>query len=113
MYYYCVTAQIEACTQSRLSNEISGSVGVREYVSQPISMVSISPNPFTDVINFKIPMKQSLTIRIYDSKGVLVDMIEGKGHVYWQPKKHLPMGVYFIEVMTLKNKIIDKVIKIN
>ncbi|MBE0434114.1 VCBS repeat-containing protein, partial [candidate division WOR-3 bacterium] len=53
--YYCVTAQIKAGTESRLSSEVAGSTGIAEYaLGAPVPRrLSIAPNPAKDVVNIR------------------------------------------------------------
>jgi hypothetical protein len=113
-YYYCITAQIEAGTESRLSNEVSGYVGIEENVDLSTLSFSVFPNPFSNVINFNISSKQSLNLKIYDCKGALVDALQGLGFVQWRPKKGIPTGIYFVETSNRgRSKTIKKIIKLN
>lgn len=112
-YYYCVTAQIKALAESRLSNETFAYVGVQEYQSNQLSRISATPNPFKDHLLLNIPEDQSVQIHIYDVKGSLVDIVQGKGPVYWKPENTIPAGVYIIKVCSGNNTGFHKIIKLD
>ncbi len=114
LFYYCITAQIKAGIESRLSNEVSGYVGIREHLdtNNRISSFAIYPNPFFRMLNVVTPCDQSSTIRIYDCQGVLVSTVIGKGTTQWHADRHMPAGVYFVEVDIFYETFIRKIIKL-
>jgi len=114
LFYYCITAQIVACTESRLSNEVSGYVGIREHTNtnKPVASFAVYPNPFSRVLNVVMPQDRSSVIRMYDCQGVLVNTISGEGITQWHADKHMPAGVYFVEVYTAGDTFRQKVIKL-
>ena len=75
-YYYCVTARIEADAESRLSNEVSGMVGIAESGTDLNKIISFAPNPFrikTD-IRWRITdmSSQIKELTIFDISGRLI-----------------------------------------
>jgi len=110
--YYCITAQIKAFTESRLSNEASGSVGILEGGSEQTVSISIFPNPFTNAIKFNIPGKRTLWVKIYDSRGRLIDEVAGDGTIEWLPGKSISNGIYFAKFRIANRTGIKKIIKI-
>jgi hypothetical protein len=112
-YYYCVTAQIKALAESRLSNETFAYVGVQEYQSNQLSGISATPNPFTKYLLLNIPEGQSAQIHIYDVKGSLIHEIEGIGPLSWKPERTLPEGVYFVFIKAANNVAVNKIIKLH
>jgi hypothetical protein len=49
---------------------------------------------------------------MYDCQGVLVNTISGEGITQWHVDKHMPAGVYFVEVYTAGDTFRQKVIKL-
>jgi len=96
--YYCVTAQIKAATESRLSHEVAGSPGISELNLRTVASVSVSPNPFSGTLRFSTTLDLDIFIKIYDAKGSLVKTLSGTGAVMWKPEGSLPAGVFFAEV---------------
>jgi hypothetical protein len=130
--YYCVTAQIKAATESRLSNEVTGSLGAAEAGSGAVSFISISPNPFTDMTQIRYMIhdtdftgfeKREHTLNIYDATGRLVrsshlesGIMDHESIFSWDGTdyagKKLPAGVFFVEIKTGDNIRRDKIAKI-
>jgi len=109
-YYYCVTAQIKAFAESRLSNESSAQLGIKEIGSSRISTLEIKPNPFKDVV--KISGNNINEIKIYDAEGRLLVSLK-TSEVIWRSKNKLRSGVYFVEIRKQSEKIIQKIVKID
>jgi len=112
-YYYCATAQIKALAESRLSNEIYGYVGIQEYQVNQVSTISTTPNPFKEYLLLNIPENQCAQIYVYDTKGSLVDILQGTGPVYWKPENRISAGVYIIKVCTGNSTGFHKIVKID
>jgi hypothetical protein len=112
-YYYCVTAQIMAGTDSRLSEESSGMIGVEEHKSYAARSVSIGPNPFRSQLSISMPSKTQGEVRFYNAMGTLVEQVNCFGSAVWSPDASLPSGVYFIEISTERSKTLHKVVKID
>lgn len=111
-YHYCVTAQILAGTESRLSEESSAMVGVEEHKSYVVQSVSMVPNPFRTELTISMPSKAQYKVSFYDAMGTLVEQVNYTGSALWSPGGSLPAGVYFIEVSTGASKTLHKVVKI-
>jgi hypothetical protein len=112
-YYYCVTAQIYAVTESRLSNEVAAvAVGLSEGVNYEISDLTVSPNPFHYAVSFSAPALGDLRVKIYDITGSVVKEIIGQDRVVWETDNHIPQGIYFAEISAGGHKAIRKVIKL-
>uniref|UniRef100_A0A7V0Z6Z2 T9SS type A sorting domain-containing protein n=1 Tax=candidate division WOR-3 bacterium TaxID=2052148 RepID=A0A7V0Z6Z2_UNCW3 len=109
-YYYCVTAQIKAFAESRLSNESQAQMGIKEIGSSRISTFEIRPNPFKDMV--KISGININEIKIYDAKGRLIESLK-TNEIIWRPKNKLGPGVYFVEIRNGAEKIIQKIVNIN
>ncbi len=112
-YYYCVTAQIKALAESRLSNETFAFVGIQEYQSNQLSGISATPNPFTEHLLLNIPEGQSAQIHIYDIKGSLIHKLDGIGPLSWKPERTLSEGVYFVFIKVANNVAVKKIIKLD
>jgi len=108
-WYYCVTAQIKAFTESRLSNEAI--VGIEEKRIQPLLSFSIHPNPFTKTIKFISPENLAMDIKIYNIVGKLVGKMSGRASIEWRPTKSIPDGIYFVELAADGRSIRYKVVK--
>ncbi len=108
-YCYCVTAQIKAFAESRLSNEVI--VGISEKSTQQFRPFSIYPNPFTHTIRFSVPADNMISAKIYDVAGKVIDKISGKRLFEWRPGKTIPDGIYFVEISAGNKSVIKKVIK--
>ena len=92
-YFYCVTAEIQAHTESRLSDEVSGQFGIHEYdVSN-----NISNSVWPTILNGPLLLPEDVNCRIFDITGRTV-----------VPEEMKP-GVYFVEV---DGVITQKVVKI-
>ncbi len=85
------------------------------------SIVSISPQPASDYVNFlwNNPQEQKGTISIYDSFGRRVYSLQdgffpqGMNTFNWNIESNFyPAGVYYIEIATEAGKIFDKFIKL-
>lgn len=111
-YYYCVTAQIHAVAESRLSNEVSALTGVSEGSNYGIAGVNVAPNPFRHTLTFSSGLTNELKIRIYDASGSLVDEISGQGIVVWRAEESVAQGVYFADIETGGQELIQKIIKL-
>ena len=92
-YYYCITAEIQAHTASRLSDEVSGHLGIGEFRVVDSNNSSLHPT----VLCGPLLLPEGETCRVFDITGrvVMSDRI--------QP------GIYFVEV---DGKITQKVIKV-
>lgn len=112
-YYYCVTAQIKAIAESRLSNEDSTWVGIAERTNANISPVTVLPNPFTEHVVFNAPSNAHQSVKIYDVKGSLIHEFEGIGSLTWKPKNTIPAGVYIVKFCTGNNTGFHKIIKVD
>jgi len=112
-YYYCVTAEILAGTESRLSNEVTAPVGVEGATDQQFTNISVFPNPFHSSIGFSARTTEYLFIQIYDVTGSLVEEIAGQGTVVWQADNTVPQGIYFADIKVGGRHITRKVIKLN
>jgi hypothetical protein len=111
-YHYCVTAQILAGTESRLSEESSAMIGVEEHKSYAVQSVSMTPNPFRTELAISMPSKTQCEVRFYDAMGMLVEQVNCSGSAVWSPGVSLPSGVYFVEISTEPWKTLHKVVKI-
>jgi len=112
-YYYCVTAQIHAMTESRLSNEATATVGVSEGSCYGISNVNVSPNPFRYSITFSSRVLEDMKITIYDVSGSLVEEIVGQGIIVWHTDNTIPQGIYFAGIKVGEQETIRKIIKLH
>jgi len=112
-YYYCVTAQIKAMAESRLSNEDSTWVGIAERTSANLSPVTVLPNPFTEHVVFNAPSNAHQTVKIYDVKGSLIHGLEGIGPLSWKPKNTIPAGVYIVKFCSGNKTGFHKIIKLD
>lgn len=128
--YYCVTAQIKAGTESRLSSEVAGSTGISEVGSQTAGFVSVSPNPFTRTTRIRFLILDTgysindPCVTIYDAAGRLaksfypVSSIHNQESVLvWdgtdQSGKRLPAGVFFAGIKTGSGVHLAKIIKVD
>jgi WD40 repeat protein len=111
-YYYSITAQIIAGTESRLSEEVSSMLGIEEYGLHPVSSDIFDPNPFKQQLEIRLPNEGDFCVKFYDSKGAFVGELQGFETVVWSPGKHLPAGVYFMEISTETSKTLHKVVRI-
>jgi hypothetical protein len=112
-YNYCVTAQIKALAESRLSNESSAQLGISEVQAGDRTGVSISPNPFTNAIRFAANDKSMVTVRIFNAQGRLIDELTGAPRIEYRPSKSLSAGIYFVELRTGSVHTLKKIVKIN
>jgi hypothetical protein len=119
--YYCVTAEIKAGSESRLSTEVFGQVGVDDELPEPLISISNYPNPFnpTTTISFSLTTEhnglrqgyagpaESTKIIIYNLKGQKIktfDVIpnEVEGSVVWNGTddkgKPVSSGIYFYKI---------------
>jgi hypothetical protein len=92
-YYYCVSAEIQAQTESRLSNEVSGHLGIKEYQVINKKNSSIWPSIFTG----PLLLSDDINCNIFDITGRTV-----------VPEEIKP-GIYFVEI---DGVITQKVVKI-
>ena len=112
-YYYCVTAQIYAMTESRLSNEVTAPVGVNELTDKMVTDIIVYPNPFSNSISFSSPAAGDMRIRIYDVTGSLVEEMTGQGDVIWQTHHRIPQGIYFADITVGEKQTTRKIIKLD
>ena len=109
--FYCVTAEIQACTESRLSNEATIQTGISDKHDEELISFSVSPNPFKyfTCISFTISkqMKQA-DLYIFSVSGALVSTFtnikteNGIGTIVWDGKdnsgKQVNSGIYFCKI---------------
>ena len=104
--YFCVTAQIKAVTESRLSEEVEASTGNAEVNSEAAGFISVSPNPFMNTTRIRCSIDDPC-VTIYDAAGRMVkslspvSSIENReSAVVWdgtdQTGNKLPAGIFFI-----------------
>jgi hypothetical protein len=98
MFYYCVTAEVHAHAESRLSNEVSGYVGIAEHQNANRTLISMGPNPFSRTIVFRTEKQTFLSAKIYDVSGSLVHESSNIGAIQWSPSADIPAGVYLAEM---------------
>ena len=115
--YYCVTAQIKAGTESRLSDEVAASTGIAEITTQGAGFVSVSPNPFTQTTRIRYSIldtgcsTDNPCVMIYDATGRLVRVFYPESSIQDQVSvfvwdgtddagRRLPAGIFFIELKT-------------
>ncbi len=110
-YYYCATAWIKAYAESRLSNESSAQLAIKENQYTTISGIEIKPNPFRDQICFK-GFNAEAKINIFDCQGRLIKELNGKSNIVWKTEKELKAGVYFAEIKINNKKTVQKIVKI-
>lgn len=111
-YAYCVVAQIVAATESRLSEEVQAMLGIEEYGVNPLSSITLNPNPFRIELGIRMANRTDFCARFYDSKGAVVGELKGCETAVWSPGNSLPAGVYFIEITTETTTTLQKVVKI-
>ena len=92
-YYYCITAEILARTESRLSDEVSGHLGIEEAKM----VVNNSNDLMNTIFRGPILLPEGKDCKIFDITGRVV-----------APDKIQP-GIYFIEI---NGKITQKVVKV-
>ncbi|MBC8490221.1 MAG: T9SS type A sorting domain-containing protein [Bacteroidetes bacterium] len=118
--FYCVTAVIIACTESRLSSEATIQTGLNNNRHEQFLSLSVSPNPFKyfTTISFTIPQQtKEPKFCIYNINGALVYTFNniktenGIGTLVWdgKDKRDMPVapGVYILQLQ-IKNSIIRK-----
>lgn len=84
-------------------------IGVEE--SNPLSKLSIYPNPVVDAIRFNIKMNESYFYQLFNINSQV--MTEGKMHGNIINLSELKAGVYFIRISNGKESIVKKLIKQN
>ncbi|MCK4638778.1 MAG: VCBS repeat-containing protein, partial [Bacteroidales bacterium] len=107
--FYCVTAEIQACTESRLSDEAYFTTGTNNYGYQKLFSIFAYPNPFkqSTIISFTLPDEtENAQILIFNIKGqkiktfsVILSGVEGQYSIVWDGKDNsgntVEKGVYF------------------
>ncbi len=107
--FYCATAEIQACTESRLSDEADFTTGINNYGDQQLLSIFAHPNPFkqSTTISFTLPDEtENAQVLIFNIKGqqiktfpVILNGVEGQYSVVWDGKdktgKTVYKGVYF------------------
>ena len=117
--FYCATAEIQACTESRLSDEADFTTGINNYGDQQLFSIFAYPNPFkqSTIISFTLPDEtENAQVLIFNIKGqqiktfpVILSMSsrtelkgEGQYSVVWDGKdnagKQLGSGFYFCKI---------------
>jgi hypothetical protein len=89
-------------------------VSTEELANEKI--VNIYPNPSRDVLHFEFFERGNYDIKIYDSKGILLDQfsMNGKSKSWKWKNNHLFTGAVFIHVFEGRNLLtIRKLILIN
>ena len=109
LYYYCVTAQIKALAESRLSNEASAMIGILEQRHDNLSAISVIPNPFNQSVQFNTGIDRFVSAKIYAVEGRLIGETSQSE---WQPGNKIPEGIYFAEIKTMNRSVLKKIIKI-
>ncbi len=112
--FYCVSAVIKACTESRLSNEMFVQSVIEPHISnyqhKQLSYTYVHPNPFylNTTISFSVPVKfqGNMELNIYNLGGQKVKtlineiLLAGKYSIVWDKtddsgKKVYP-GIYIV-----------------
>ena len=114
--FYCATAEIQACTESRLSDEADFTTGINNYGDQQLLSIFAYPNPFkqSTTISFTLPDEtENAQVLIFNIKGQIIKTFpvilsmssrtelrgEGQYSVVWDGKdksgKTVNKGVYF------------------
>ena len=109
--FYCVTAEIQACTESRLSNEANFTTGTINYGYQQHVSIFAYPNPFiqSTTISFTLPDETENTqILIFNIKGQIIKTLvdkklnAGTYQAVWDGKDNsgnqLSSGIYFYQL---------------
>ena len=98
---------IEACTESRLSNEAFYQTGINDEQFEQLSFISISPNPVKNSasISYTLPKSGNISLEIYNIKGQLIETLvtghqeAGKHSVIWDAD-NISSGIYFYRIQT-------------
>jgi len=114
--FYCVTAEILACTESRLSDEATIQTGISNNRHEQFLSLSVFPNPFSlyTTISFTLPDEtENAQILIFNPQGQKIitlinrKLIKGKHSVVWDgttdTRKPVVSGIYFCK-LNIDNK---------
>ncbi|MFN0213484.1 MAG: T9SS type A sorting domain-containing protein, partial [Saprospiraceae bacterium] len=74
------------------------------------SDLEVWPNPFGERTNIRLKKKTSgtLLLKVFDSRGILVEQKSIVGSDIEYNSKHLPAGLYWAEVRNLKGELVSK-----
>ena len=111
-HYYCISAVIMACTESRLSVEASVQTGITPDNNCRLFNTSASPNPFSanTTISFSVPLELAgnTELSIYDLRGLRVKTLinetlpAGEYSVVWDTTDdsggNTTPGIYFYQI---------------
>ena len=112
--FYCVTAEIKAGSESRLSTEIFGQTSVGDELIEPIISLSNYPNPFnsTTTISFQFSNEQNqqneqTKLEIFNLKGQRIrqySILNNQSTIVWDGRDEngnaASSGIYFYKVKT-------------
>ncbi|MCD4698934.1 MAG: T9SS type A sorting domain-containing protein, partial [Bacteroidales bacterium] len=114
--FYCITAEILACTESRLSNEADFTTTINNYGYQQHFSISAYPNPFSQstTISYTLPCEtENAQILIFNIKGQKIKTLgnckfmKGRYSVVWDGTnatgEPVGSGIYFCK-LNINNK---------
>ncbi len=96
---------------------IANKIGLMENALVNKSVLSVYPNPFTrsTTITFSLPIKERVSIAVYDVTGRRLEQLllgqQGAGIHKVYLKTNFSSGVYFIALQTDKKCVLDKIVK--
>ncbi len=113
--FYCVTAEIQACSESRLSDEATIQTGISNNRYEQFLSLSVSPNPFSSytTISFTLPDgTENAQILIFNTKGQKIKYYSifnpskagqaNQASIVWDGKDNsgnkIKPGVYFYQL---------------
>ena len=118
--YAAVIAGLVGKVYKNLSE--TGTTGIEEKITSSFAFQKY-PSPFSKsiTIRFQLPVKTSISLRVYDITGKVVRVLKktqslepGTYTLKWDgrgDKGEVPAGVYFIELKTPEGRAIEKVVK--
>ncbi|MEA2095448.1 MAG: FG-GAP-like repeat-containing protein [Candidatus Cloacimonadota bacterium] len=113
--FYCITAEIEACTESRLSNEAFALVSVDNALKSVYQNLYNYPNPFNPTTTISFDLTTELTentkLIIYNLRGQQIrkySIFNNQSSIVWDGtddnNKSVSSGIYFYQLVNEMNK---------
>ncbi len=82
---------------------------VKPVESRMVSDITIGPNPASDLLY--ITASGESYVRVMNAAGTVVISLKQKGDMLTVPVKHLPAGLYFVEVESAGTRVTEKILK--
>lgn len=118
--FLCLEDTAQYCASCIDETEL---VDTEELINDPDSLVNVYPNPFRDVLNVELSVRENLEedkimVSIHDFTGKTIKVLSSgtsaitDKYLYtWKPGVEISAGVYFVRIVSANRTFVQKVIK--